>query len=439
MHITFITAGSQGDVQPMLALAVGLRSVGIEVRFYAHSHFESFVKEADIPFFSLSCNSPQDVQRDEHSRKRKSRIATLLHVLRRPNEQGREELNRLWEACQGTDAVVFPPLAATVYHVVERLGLPCCVTWLHPQYPTRFLPSPIGLPPLPLGKAYNLLTHAFMQALFWLPCRSWVNRWRTEVLGLRPVSLWGPLRLMRTRRVPMLFGFTPQLVPRPKDWPEWMHITGYWFLPRRQNWMPPKDLVEFIEAGSLPLAIGFGSVIDPAADELLRNILEALSITGQRAVLVSGWNRYEGSLPKNVFLVDSVPYDWLFPRVRAAIHAAGAGTVAEALRAGIPSVCIPFAGEQKFYARRLAELGVAPAPIHRQQVDPRRLIQAIKTVTTSAAMGERAKEFGSRIQREDGIAEAIRLLQHYLQRGARGSHIRDELNVSAAENSACHP
>jgi UDP:flavonoid glycosyltransferase YjiC (YdhE family) len=418
MHVTFITQGVRGEVQPMLALAVGMKNAGVGVRFCAHSYFQPFVEEYQIPFFPLGGNNPQDVHGADHSRKRKSRIATLLHVLRRPTELGRAELDRLWEACQGTDAVVFQPMAGTVYHAVERLRLPCCVTWLHPQYPTRFLPSPVGLPPLPLGKTYNLFTHAFMQALFWLPCRSWVNRWRMEVLGLQPVSLWGPLRLMRARRIPMLFGFTPQLVPRPKDWPEWMHITGYWFLPRRRDWTPPKDLVEFIEAGSLPLAIGFGSIIDPAAEELLRNILEALSITGQRAVLVSGWNRYRGSLPKNVFLVDSVPYDWLFPRVSAAIHAAGAGTVGEALRTGIPSVCIPFAGEQKFYARRLAELGVAPAPIYRQQVDTPRLVQAITTVTTSAAMRDRAKEFGSRIQREDGVAEAVRLLQHYLQRGS---------------------
>jgi sterol 3beta-glucosyltransferase len=414
MHVTFITAGSQGDVQPMLALAKGLQAVGFEVRFCAHKYFESFIEQSHVPFFALSGNSPDKVQQDEHSRKRKSRVATLFHVLRRQTKPDPTELNRLYQACQSTDAVIFSPLAGTAYHVVESLGLPCCVVWLHPQYPSRFAPSLVGLPPLPLGQAYNLMTHLLMHVLFWLPSRSWVNRWRKQTLGLGPISVLGPLWNMHLRRVPMLFGFSPALVSRPNDWPEWMHVTGYWFLERAENWVPPSGLTEFLDAGPPPLSIGFGSVVDSSADVLIQSIVEALSVTGQRAVLISGWNRYRSLLPDNVFLVKSVPYDWLFRRVTAAIHAAGAGTVAEALRAGIPSICIPFAGEQKFYARRLATLGIAPPPIPRQDANTDRLIQAITVVTNDSAMRARAKYFESVIGREDGVGEAVRLLKSYL-------------------------
>ena len=415
MHVTFVTAGSQGDVQPMLALAVAMQDVGFQVRFAAHERFEGLALRAGVPFFALAGNDPQSVQRDEHSRARKSRMATLVHVLRRPTEPSAMELERLWDACQATDAVVFSPLAGTVYHVVERLQLPSCVAWLHPQYPTRFIPSLLGPPPLPLGPIYNLATHIFMQALFWLPSRAWVNRWRKETLGLQPVSLMSPLRLLHQRRVPMLFGFSPAFIPRPKDWPEWMHVTGYWFLPRTEDWSPPPGLTEFIESGPAPLSIGFGSVVDSAADALLQKIIAALSATGQRAVLVSGWNNYTSMLPKNIFQVESAPYHWLFPRVSAAIHAAGAGTVAEALRAGIPSICVPFAGEQKFYARRLAELGLAAKPIRRNQVDEPSIVQAITAVTTDTGMRERARTFAGLIRAENGLSQAVQLLRQYLQ------------------------
>lgn len=108
------------------------------------------------------------------------------------------------------------------------------------------------------------------------------------------------------------------------------------------------------------------------------------------------------------------------------MHAGGAGTVAASLRAGIPSICVPFAGEQKYYARKLAELGVAPPPIYRQQADARRLSEAITTATTSARMRERAKLFGNRVRRENGLAEAVRLLKHYLEASPREALNRTE-------------
>jgi UDP:flavonoid glycosyltransferase YjiC (YdhE family) len=187
------------------------------------------------------------------------------------------------------------------------------------------------------------------------------------------------------------------------------------------DWSPPEGLERFINAGPPPLSIGFGSVIDAAAEELLRSILAALSATGQRAVLVSGWNNYTGPLPDNVFAVKSVPYDWLFPRVSAAIHAAGAGTVAEALRAGIPSICVPFAGEQKFYAKRLEELGIATSPIDRRHVTTEGLAAAINQVTQDQAMRDRAKSFGDVVGRENGVREAVRLLRLYLDRSPQRS------------------
>jgi UDP:flavonoid glycosyltransferase YjiC (YdhE family) len=101
--------------------------------------------------------------------------------------------------------------------------------------------------------------------------------------------------------------------------------------------------------------------------------------------------------------------------VSAAIHAAGAGTVAEVLRAGIPSICVPFAGEQKFYARKLEDLGVAASPIDPRHATTEGLAAAIKLVTQDQAMRDRAKSFGDIVARENGVKEAVRLLQDYLE------------------------
>jgi sterol 3beta-glucosyltransferase len=113
--------------------------------------------------------------------------------------------------------------------------------------------------------------------------------------------------------------------------------------------------------------------------------------------------------------------------VSAAIHAAGAGTVAEALRAGIPSICVPFAGEQKFYAKRLEELGIATSPIDRRHVTTEGLAAAINQVTRDQAMRDRAKSFGDVVGRENGVREAVRLLRLYLDRSPQRSSPDAEL------------
>jgi UDP:flavonoid glycosyltransferase YjiC (YdhE family) len=112
-------------------------------------------------------------------------------------------------------------------------------------------------------------------------------------------------------------------------------------------------------------------------------------------------------LPESVFMVDAVPFSWLFPRVAAVIHHGGAGTTAAGLRAGVPSVVIPFFGDQPFWGRRVADLGVGPEPIPRRVLTADRLVQAIQRAVTDRAMRQRAADLGVRIRAEDGIARAV--------------------------------
>jgi len=82
-------------------------------------------------------------------------------------------------------------------------------------------------------------------------------------------------------------------------------------------------------------------------------ILDALRQTGQRGLLLTGWGGIvQTDLPDTVFLLNSVPHSWLFPKMAAIVHHGGAGTTAAALRAGIPSVVVPFFGDQPFWGDR---------------------------------------------------------------------------------------
>jgi sterol 3beta-glucosyltransferase len=144
-------------------------------------------------------------------------------------------------------------------------------------------------------------------------------------------------------------------------------------------------------------------------------VLKALARSRQRGILLTGWGGLSNiDLPGDVFKIDAVPHDWLFPQVAAVVHHGGSGTTGAGLRAGIPTVIIPFFGDQPFWGHRVYELGVGPRPIPRKQMSVERLAEAISTAASDANMRMRAAALGERIRAEDGLARAVAILERYL-------------------------
>jgi sterol 3beta-glucosyltransferase len=118
-----------------------------------------------------------------------------------------------------------------------------------------------------------------------------------------------------------------------------------------------------------------------------------------------------------VFMVESVPHSWLFSQVAAVVHHGGAGTTAAGLRAGVPSIVIPFFGDWLFWGQRVAKLGVG-TPIPRRQLMAERLARAIRTAVPDRATIRRAVDLGEKIQAEDGIANAVAIVEEIEKGGA---------------------
>jgi UDP:flavonoid glycosyltransferase YjiC (YdhE family) len=210
----------------------------------------------------------------------------------------------------------------------------------------------------------------------------------------------------------MLYGFSPSVIPAPADWSADDHVTGYWFLDPPADWTPPPDLLNFLQAGSPPVYIGFGSMGNRKPAEVTDLVLQALAKTGQRAILLSGWGGLQKTdLPASVFMIDSIPHAWLFARVAAVVHHGGAGTTGAGLRAGMPSIVIPFTTEQAFWGRRVQDLGVGPAPIPRSRLTVERLAQAIQDAVTNRDMRQQAAQLGSKIRAEHGISNAVKIIE----------------------------
>ncbi len=122
-------------------------------------------------------------------------------------------------------------------------------------------------------------------------------------------------------------------------------------------------------------------------------------------------------LPASVFMLDSVPFSWLFPRMAAVVHHGGAGTTASGLRAGIPTIIVPFFADQPFWGERVFRLGAGPKPIPRRHLTVERLGGAINAVLSDQRMRKQAETIGERIRAEDGVAQAVDVICGYLRAG----------------------
>jgi UDP:flavonoid glycosyltransferase YjiC (YdhE family) len=211
--------------------------------------------------------------------------------------------------------------------------------------------------------------------------------------------------------MPILYGYSPAVIPPAPDWPPSVHVTGYWFPDPPASWAPPPELQAFLEAGPPPVYIGFGSMSSRDPQATARLALDALARTGQRGIILSGWGgMHQPDLPPAVLAIDGAPFSWLFPRVAAVVHHGGAGTTAAGLAAGVPAVVVPFFGDQPFWGRRVFELGAGPAPIPRKRLTVDNLSAALARAVADPAMRNQTARLGKTLQSEDGVARAVEVI-----------------------------
>jgi sterol 3beta-glucosyltransferase len=216
---------------------------------------------------------------------------------------------------------------------------------------------------------------------------------------------------------PTIYGFSSAVFPKPSDWGEHMYVTGYFFLEQKSTWEPSQALVNFLEAGSAPIYIGFGSLNFMNNAQTVQLILEAVKRTGQRAVLSTSWSGIqEVDVPEDVCVIDSAPHQWLFPRVKAVVHHGGVATTAVGLRAGRPTTIVPIGLDNPFWARQMHRIGAGPKPIAAKNLTVDALEQSIQEMLNNSIIQERAHAIGEQIRNEDGVANAATIIHQIFAR-----------------------
>lgn len=420
MRVRIITSGSQGDVRPYVALGVGLRSAGHDVRVIAHAGFEGLVRKRGLGFAPIAGDPREAADADRlrgvhQGGHNPFRWWRALHEVEAPLL--RQRLRECWEGCHDADAIVVSMLPYLFgYALAQKLNVPLVRAFYYPVSPTRS--SPIGLLPpwLSLGGRFNLGTYHVQRQLLWEIARPWLAQACRDVWGAHTLPRREPFGDLDRQQRLLLYGYSPAVAPPPADWGSWQAVTGYWFLDRTAEWTPPLALAAFLADGPPPVCVGFGSMTFDR-DEIVETVSRALAASGQRGVLLAGWGSLRPpELPKNMISVDWAPLTWLFPRMAAVVHHGGAGTTADGLRAGVPTVVVPFFYDQFFWASRVHALGVGPRPIPRKRLTAHSLAHAIQVAVGDHELRRRAGLVGARIQAEDGVGQAVAAFERHVGR-----------------------
>lgn len=417
MRITIFAGGSQGDIQPCLRLGKGLQVSGFEVLLAAPQNFAGLIREGGVPFHPLR-GDVQEIMAGETGRKFMERsggnpIQSILAMRKMLGPIAVQMAEDALEASREADAfitlAVFAPLGKTI---AEICGIPLILVEPTPMLPSGNFPAP-GFPvQRNMGRLLNRLSGFMMLQVIWQWYRPFVNGFRNRY-SLRPLKGSDFHRILTS--TPLLGAYSPNVIPRPGDWPEDVHITGYWFQADARDWRPSAELEAFLEDGGPPVYVGFGSMAGREPERFAKIVIDALMKTGQRGVIATGWGGMSVmQIPKNVFVLDSAPHGWLFPRMSAVVHHGGAGTTAEGLRAGVPSVIVPFTVDQPFWGRLVESLGVGPEQIPASQLTADALTGAMQAAITDTNMRQRANSIGKAIRLEDGVGTAVNIVRQYL-------------------------
>jgi sterol 3beta-glucosyltransferase len=412
--IVIFTIGTQGDVRPCVALGQGLQRAGYPVRIATSGNFAGLVRDAGLEFYPLTADFQAMLEADRTIADHGMNLREMARIFR--------ERYTMWAANwveEGLAASEGAGLLIGVSNSIllakalsEALSIPFAIARLQPMTRSRLLPPVMfSASRRKVSGALSLGAYYLIFKMLWGVMRPAINDIVRPQLRLPGYPWYGPY-FRDLHRAKVINGFSRHVLPRPADWPDNSQVTGYWFFDQPQ-WTPCEALGQFLAAGPKPVYIGFGSMVSSNATAFTQTVLDAVKKSGRRVVVATGWGALDGDDgPQNdrIFFLRHAPHDGLFPLMSAAVHHGGAGTTAAAARAGIPSVIVPFFGDQPFWAHCLHRQGVAPPALERKSLTADALASAL-AATQGRAMIQAAAALGRAVRAENGIGEAIRWLR----------------------------
>ena len=418
-RIVFATHGTLGDLHPYLAIALELQRRGHQTLIATSQYHRAKIEAAGIAFHLMRPDYSLD-DKELHRRltEPKRGMERIIREFMLPAL--RETYDDLLTAVQkdgGADLLVSQILIFAAPLIAEKTGVHWVSTELQPGAFMSAYDPPV-MAPAPWLEKLRGLGPGFHRPLFSvakLPARLWarpINRLRRE-LNLRHEKQ--PLFAGRHSPRLVLALFSRAFAEPQPDWPANTQVTGFPFYDENETELDP-ELERFLEEGEPPIVFTLGSSAIWDAGSFFEESVGAAKLLGKRAVLLVGsdpLNQPQQPLPKDLMAVAYVTYPQIFPRASVIVHQGGIGTTGQALRAGKPTLIMPFGGDQFDNGARVARLG-AGRTIMRRQYSAQRVAAELDQLLGNPGYRERAAELGRLIQSEDGVRIACDAIEEQL-------------------------
>ena len=419
-RIVITTFGSTGDLNPFIALGLALRSNGHDVLFAVEANFEQRLSSLGFPVRVLTGNQAEALGPYSHQIFNSDQPLTSLKLLvdRYILPTLPSKVAELRDICQEADLLISVASQFAASIVAEMLQIPWIAVILTPStLPSASIaaqPMRVQLP-APLQRLSNriswFLGGIFLRRIVDKP----VNQLR-RALHVPPRS-----NLMWTGNLSPRFtalAVSPALVQRPHDWPEYVQMTGFCFWEGSADWQFPETLEAFLHGGKPVVAVTAGTVAfgeRALFAPYYQTSIESILACGTRALLINApETNVSPEHREDVLHVSFAPFSQVFPACAAVIHHGGIGTIAQCLRAGVPSLVVPGGMDQPFNAAQVVQRK-AGLWIPRKRYTARRAEKALKALLCTPTYQEHARKIQAKVMQEDGVAILCTVVERVLR------------------------
>jgi vancomycin aglycone glucosyltransferase len=401
MRVLLAPHGTRGDVQPLLALALGLRGRGHDVSFLVPDNFVPWIRR-----YGFACEpNGVDVEALFQAGADLASLRWQLHhfktVLVAALFESFLRITIDADIIVGAGVQLAASSIAELHEIAYASAVFCpCVV------PNGDAPPP-GVRTHSLPRWANRLLWQLGMPIGGLALRGVVNKGRAR-LGLEPVS--NPIALIGGQ--PVIVAADRELAPLAGDAPEKVTATDAWVLDEPAPSVDPR-VDAFLDVDPPPVYVGFGSMVGKRGAEIASHAIDAVRATGRRLLLAGGWAALDRHVPhgeidaEDVLAVATVPHGAVFPRVAAVVHHGGAGTTTAAARAGVPQVILPHLLDQYYWAHRVEQLGLGPQSMPIELVTADILADRIVTALEDRSIRQRARTFAPAVAARNGVEDAI--------------------------------
>jgi rhamnosyltransferase subunit B len=416
-RIVLTTIGSFGDLHPKIAIGLELRQRGHDVVFATHPEYGDKIVALGFEFQPMRPNLTALNDPQEMARMMDLKTGTKYLIKDWLCANLRETYADLSEGAKDADLIITGEGVLVARSVAEKLEIPWVSAVLQPA---SFLSvyDPSVLPVLPmLAKLRGLgaIANRGVVQLTKIMSKPWlepVHQLRRE-LGL-PALAGNPLIDDKYSPHLVLAMFSPAFAQPQPDWPAHTVQTGFTFYDgNSEGGKLPPQLQQFLESGEPPIVFTLGSAAVASPGNFYAESIQAAQLLNRRAVLLMGQNSPPETLSTEMIAVSYVPYSEIFPHASAIVHQGGVGTTGQALRAGHPTLVMPYSHDQPDNAARVARLGTSRTLTRSQYLAPR-VAQELRQVLETPSYAAQAATMGQRIQAENGAQVACDAIENLL-------------------------